>query len=220
MNKLLLLSLLTTLLAASNSQEDQAKAVKELNAKTYTATAFNYTPYDLFSIAFKDASKPFTIDDAPSAGSVFFDNSSKRKLDNGKEISVGRDSCCLTWDSSTTQPLVVRVVWSVIFDLAAYGKKGALGYNRETSRESAPGSRWCEQIVAIRPPDGADKPDEVFFHFLNDGTVQAQLGTYKTGLPLAGEALKAHATSLPPGQYCKKEIENPFFGVPRKPHME
>ena len=75
-------------------------------------------------------------------------------------------------------------------------------------------------MVDILPATGPDRPDTVLLHFLADGTVQARLGTFKTDVPLAAAEVKSHATRLPQGQFCRQEIENPFYGIPRKPHLE
>ena len=157
---------------------------------------------------------------APSGGSVFFRNSSKRELDNGDQVSVSSDNCCLIWDQSIDKPLRVRVVWSVVFDMTYHNGKSSVEYDERTSKMSSPGSRWCQAIVDILPAKGPERPTMVFFHFFTDGTVHAQLGTFKTDAPLPAAQVKLHSARLPQGQFCKQEIENPFYGIPRTPHME
>lgn len=188
--------------------------------KTFTAKAYNYTPHDLYSIVFKEVSLPLKIDEAPGADSVFNLNSGREQLDDGSEVKVGGESCCLIWNTPVDKPLRIRVVWSVIFDLRAFNAKPDNGYDREKSRHSAPGSSWCEAVIDVPPAIPGEKPDRAYFHFLPDGTVQARLGEFKNAMPLPSTEVKKHATPLPPGQFCKQEIENPYFGIPRKPHRE
>lgn len=207
-------------LTACNSKEKESPLQKALLDKTFTATSYNYTPYDIYSIAFKQASLPFKIDEAPSGGSIFFRDANIREMDNGEEVNFSSDSCCLIWDSSTDKPLRIRVVWSVVYDTTYYDGKSTISYDERTSKQSAPGSRWCQAIVDILPAAGSDHPTTVFFHFLTDGSVQARLGTFKTGEPLTAKEVALHSARLPPGQFCRQEIQNPFYGIPRQPHRE
>jgi hypothetical protein len=220
MKKSIFIALSIFILVACNSKEKEERMQQELSEKTFTATSYNYTPYDLYYITFKEISLPFKIDEAPSGGSVFFRNSSKRELDNGDQVSVSSDNCCLIWDQSIDKPLRVRVVWSVVFDMTYHNGKSSVEYDERTSKMSSPGSRWCQATVDILPAKGPERPTMVFFHFFTDGTVQAQLGTFKTDAPLPAAQVKLYSARLPQGQFCKQEIENPFYGIPRTPHME
>ena len=220
MKKIILIVFSIFMLIGCDSEEKETRLQKELNDKTFTTTSYNYTRYDLYSIAFKEISRPFKMDDAPSGGSIFFRNSSNAELDNGTRVAFSSDNCCFIWDKPINQPLRVKVVWSVVFDLDAFDRHTNYEYDERTSRGSAPGSRWCQAIVDILPASGSERPTTVFFHFLNDGTVQARMGTFKTGSPLTAELVSLHSTPLPRGQFCRQEIENPFYGIPRKPHRE
>lgn len=218
MKKITFIVIFIFIFSGCNSKEKEDRLQQELIAKTFTTTSYNYTPYNLYSIAFKEISRPFKMDDAPSGGSVFFRNSSSAELDNGDRVAFSSDNCCFIWDKPIDKPLRVKVIWSVIFDLQSFD--GHTSYDDRTSKESAPGSRWCEAIVDILPATGPERPTTVFFHFFSDGTVQAKMGTFKTGAPLNAEQVKLHSARLPQGQFCKQEIENPFYGIPRKPHRE
>lgn len=220
MKKIILILLSLSMLAACNAREKDDRLQKELSEQTFTTTSYNYTPYDLYSIAYKEISLPFNIDDAPSGGSIFFRDASERTLDNGEKVAVSSGNCCLSWDRPLDKPLRVRVVWSVVFDTRYHDGKSSMSYDERTSRQSSPGSRWCQAMVDILPATGPDRPTTVLLHFLADGTVQARLGTFTTDTPLAGAAVKLHATRLPQGQFCRQEIENPFYAIPRKPHLE
>lgn len=96
------------------------------------------------------------------------------------------------------------------------------GYDQRTSKKTAPGTRWCQAIIDIAPAPSPspERPSIVVLHFFNDGYVQANLGTFKTSRPLLSEEAKLHSAPLPEGKYCRQEVENPFYGIPIKPHME
>lgn len=141
-------------------------------------------------------------------------------MDNGKEVSYGSDTCCLIWDKPTDKPLKVRVVWSVVHDLDAFDGKASKDIDERNFKRAGPGNRWCEAIVDIVPLGGTMPPDTVIFHFLPDGTVQAHLGTNQSGTPLPSALVARHASPLPQGEFCKREIDNPYFGIPRTPHRE
>lgn len=207
-------------LAACNSEERQARLEQERLEKTLSTRSYNYTPHALYSIAFKDVGQTFNVAEAPGGGAIFFRSGNQEKMDNGEQVRFSSDNCCFIWSGPIDKPSRVRVVWNVIYDPRYQGGEGAPDYDERTSRKSAPGSRWCQAVVDIQPATGPDRPDMVFLHFLPDGSVQAQLGAFKTGQPLPAEQVELHTVPLPEGQFCKQEIDNPFYGIPRKPHRE
>lgn len=221
MKKIFVVILSLILLAACNAKEKEERIQTELGAKTFVTTSFNYTQFGLYSINFKKTSLPFKINEAASGGSIFSRaTSSKVTLQSGEKINYTTSNCCFIWDEPLDKPMQVRVVWSVVFDSAYHDGKSTVTYDERTSRESAPGSRWCEAIVSIIPSKSVEPPDTVVFHFLKDGTVQAQLATFLTEAPLDMRQIREHSTSPPSGQYCKQEIANPYYGVPNAPHRE
>lgn len=220
-NLILLIAVLAlSNLSACDSKENQARVLDTLSKKTFTTTSYNYTPYGLYAITFKDLSRPFKIDDAPGGGSVFVRDASFAALDNGDKIPFTTGNCCFIWDKPLDKPLRVKVIWNVVIDPAYYDGKSSVSYDERTSRESAPGTRWCEAVVDIAPASGGVQADSVVLHFLEDGSVQAQLASSKSDGPLPASVVKAHAANLPEGQFCKQEISNPFYGVQRAPHRE
>lgn len=221
MEKIVLFVFSLILLTACNSGESDAHSQHEPAAKTFVTTSYNYTPYGIYSINFRKSSVPFKIDQAASGGSIFKrSTTSQVLLDSGELVNFTSRNCCSIWNDPIEKSMQVRVVWSVVFDSAYYDGKSMVNYNERASRESAPGSRWCEAIVDIAPANNADQPDTVVFHFLNDGSVMGQLATFKTEAPLSTREIRKHMANLPPGKFCKTEIGNPYFGIPKAPHRE
>jgi hypothetical protein len=202
------------------SKEEEARRLEKLDETTFTTTAYNYTKYDIFSILYKDVSVPFDVENAANGGSVFFRNAGKKLLDNGQEVAGGGDTCCLIWNKETDKPLKIKVVWSVIYDLDSFDGKLSDQRDKRSLKGRGRGSAWCEAVVEVQPADRDLKADRVILHFLVDGTVQATLATFQTEKPLSSSLVEQHAVVLPEGQFCKNEIDNPFFGIPRAPHRE
>lgn len=216
---LLLLSFFISLaLGGCRSKEQETALVNDYVKKTFTATSYNYTPHGLFGIRFKVASVPFRIDETAGGGTVFPATADTVALDDGRLINFSAGNCCFTWDRPLAKPVLIRVVWSVVYDLDLFNGESSKNYDDRTSKISQPGSRWCEALVEIPAYAGTQRPDTVFFHFLPDGSVQAELGTAIQ--PLSADAVRQHSTTLARPQYCKQEIENPWRGVPRQPHRE
>jgi hypothetical protein len=207
-------------LMGCTSKEEEALRLEKLTESTFTTTLYNYTKFDLFSILYKDVAVPFDIEDAANGGSVFFRNSGRVLMDNNQEVAGGGDTCCLIWNKSTDKPLKIKVVWSVIYDLDSFDGKLSDKRDKRSFKGRGRGSAWCEAVVKVNPAEADFKADRVILHFLVDGTVQAELATLQTEKPLPSSLVEKHSTPLPEGQFCKNEIDNPFYGIPRAPHRE
>ena len=207
------------ILMASGCNAGDDAASKDSVEKTLSVDTYNYTKYELYYISFGDVKKKFVIDQAGYAPSVFFRNAGFVELGDGSKASYATGECCIVWNVTSKNPVKLKVVWNLVYDLAAFDRRG---YDERTMRESEPGTVWCEALVEVRQPH-PEKPWHLIFHFFPDGTVAAHLsaeGDLKSDGPLPLEEIKKHATPLPAGQYCLKQIDNPWYGIPRKPHME
>lgn len=220
MRKILLALASLFLLLGCDLKAWEAKRIEELDKRTFTSTAFNYTQFDIYSILYKDASVKFDVNNAVDGGSVFFRMSSNVELDNGTNAAMGGNTCCLIWGEPTDKPLRVRVVWSVIYDLDDFDGKSSDQRDPRSIRGRGRGNTWCEAFVDILPAKTNVPADSVVFHFLADGTVQAQLDKSPAEKPLASLEVAKHSTPLAEGQICRREIDNPFYNVPRTPHRE
>ena len=220
MKKIILLFAGIFSLIGCESKEEEARRQEERRRTTFTTTIYNYTKFDLFNVMYKVASIPFDVETAVNGGSVFFRNSDKVSMDNGQEVAGGGDTCCLIWSEATDRPLKIRVIWSVVYDLDYFD--GKLGDKRDTRsfKGRGGGSTWCEAIVDVQPANSNVKADKVVLHFLADGTIKAELATFQSQKPLPYTYVKRHAVPLPEGQFCKNEIDNPLYGIPRTPHRE
>jgi hypothetical protein len=204
------------------SKEEEQAELQDIAERTLSTTTYNYTKYELYHTNFMSADKKFEIESASPGGSVFFRNAGYEDLEDGTKVSFASGSCCFFWENRSNAPLKLRVVWSVIYSLSQFEGIESKSYDDRANKRPQPGSVWCEATVEISQPYPS-KPGELFLHFFPDGTLAAHLGEsgslqFDHPLPLA--EIKKHSTPLPQGQYCIKEIENPLYGIPRRPHME
>lgn len=205
------------ILGGCDSQDKSVQWRSEQLARTFNTSAYNYTENNIADIRFKLADLPFRIEDAASADSVYFRNASKTKLDDGQPVFYSPASCCFYWDKKTSKASL-KIVWQVVYDLSLFeGESGQ--FDHRTSKQAAPGSRWCEAIVPIREPYPKEA-DNLRLHFLRDGSVVALLGDVKDDQPLSSSEVAQHSAALAKGRYCLKEVDNPWYGIPRKPHRE
>ena len=165
MQKLTLWMISLALLSACDAMERDGPLRARLAEATFTTTSYNYTPYGLYSIAFKASGRPFNIDEAASGGSVLLRDASLATLDTGDKIPFTSGNCCIIWDRPLDQPLRVKVVWNVVIDPDYYDGKSSVDYDERTSTESAPGTRWCEAVIDIAPSKDAARPDAVVLDF-------------------------------------------------------
>lgn len=186
--------------------------------QTLNTSVYNYTDSNVTEVYFKFANLPFKIEEAAYAGPVYFRNASQTTMDNGQTVYYSSSACCFYWDKSVQPPVSLRVVWQVVYDLDLFeGESGR--FDHRASRAAAPGSRWCELVVPVRAPYPAQF-DNLRLHFLRDGAVVALVGDGKLEQPLPSAEVAVHAMTLPKGSHCQHEIDNPWYGIPRKPHRE
>lgn len=169
---------------------------KEKDVKTLDTVFFNYTAYKyIYGISFMNVEKPFRYDQAAGA------------------------SCCFLWNKKQTKPVTLRVVWAVVFDRAQHD---AANYDPYTSKESPPGTRWCEAIIPIQQPYPAN-PEELILELFPNGEMKAHFSSVsdppEASMPLSEEQYR-DLPGLPEGQYCLKEIPNPMYGLERPKHYE
>ncbi|ELX08955.1 hypothetical protein Jab_2c10130 [Janthinobacterium sp. HH01] len=186
---------------------------------TMTTSSYNYTTHNLYDISLKDATQAFDVAAAPRAGSVFFRNSSSALLDGGEKYQFSFADCCFMRDKHLRAPTKLRLVWSVVYDLDLFEGESGRDYDDRANKGAAPGSRWCSAVIDVPGPAPADA-DNLSLHFLPDGTVIGSYGKAQAPAPLTSAQVRAHATPMPKGQYCKQETTNPWFGIPRTPHRE
>lgn len=219
---LFIVGVLLALLSACKSKEQDQAEGEAIAALTLTTTTYNYTKYELYDVSFMDVNDKFDIEAAAPGGSVFFLQAGKSKLDDGTEITYDGASCCFFWKYKPDDKVKLRVIWNVIFDLKRfYGDESRI-YDKRNTKLPQPGTMWCEEIVEVRKPFPA-KLDTFYLHFFPDGTVAAHLsenGKLATNFPVSGLELKQHSTPLPPTEFCRHYVDNPWNGIPQRPRIE
>jgi hypothetical protein len=100
-------------------------------------------------------------------------------------------------------------------------------FEPHTSKQTRPGSAWCEYEVEIRETYGerygvGPYPNmvrnELFLHFYPDGTVEAHLGIEFNGdVPVIWRTDIAKRDQLPvlKDRACLREVANPVYGKPK-----
>lgn len=214
--KIFLLSILVVLAGCDSQDKNTQWRSKQLE-KTFNTTAYNYTGHNIADIRFSRADASFKIEDAASADSIYLRNASKTVLGNGDSVFYSSASCCFYFNK-INKPFSLKIIWQVVYDLDLFeGESGR--FDHRTSKNAAPGSLWCEAIVPLRElyPKEADN---LRLHFLRDGTVVALLGDVKEEQPLPVAEVTQHGAALAKGRYCVNEVDNPWYGIPHKPHRE
>lgn len=204
----------------SNAQEETER--KDLAGQTLSTTTYNYTKFELYDINFMNASRKFEIEKASPGESVFFRNAGHENLEDGTKVSFGSGACCFIWNNNKNDPVKIRVVWNLIYNLGWFEGPESQHYDNRVTKHPQPGSVWCEAIVDISQPYPM-KPDTFYLHFFPDGTVAAHIskqGDLKSNGPLPIGEIKKHLTPLPNDKHCLKETQNPWNGISRKPHVE
>lgn len=219
---LFIVGVLLALLSACKSKEQDQAEREAIAALTLTTTTYNYTKYELYDISFMDVNDKFDIEAAAPSGSVFFRNGGFLNLDDGTTISSETSSCCFFWKYKQEDKVKLRVVWNVIFDLKRFEGDESRTYNKRNTKLPQPGTAWCEEIVEVRRPFPV-KPGIFFLHFFPDGTVSAHLGEWGTLTfdgPVSSAEFKKHNSPLPPTEFCRHYVDNPWNGIPQRPRIE
>lgn len=211
---------LALMMIGCKSEQQEKKEQRELMAKTLSISTYNYTSYEIYAPRIMPTNER-DIQNSASADSVFFNTSGLKKIDNNVSVSFSTGGCCFLWEKNANHQKM-RVVWSVVYDHVKFYGNESKAYDDRKSKKPQPGSAWCEGEVAVMQPY-PEKGDKFYIHFLPDGTLAAHVSKYAdlvTNGPLSLEYIKQHLSPLPDGKYCLHEISNPWYGIPRKPHME
>ena len=186
---------------------------------TITTISYNYTGSEIQEILFSNAEASFNVKTAASGGSIFFRLAGTEAMNNGKNVWVGDEACCIVW-TGKNKPIRLQVLWHLVFDPDTY-ERSAKGNDERESLGAFRGSVWCRTIVEL-PQPYPSRPDALFLHFLPDGTVLARLterGTPRTGRALPSSLVQSHnRTAAAP--HCPMVIDSPWYKIHREPHRE
>ena len=211
----LVLTLAATLFGCDHSRSTP----NETAENTLTTISYNYTGSEIRQVLFSDANTKFDVRNAAPGGSPFSRFGSSELADNGGQVWVGARACCFVWNP-TEKEIKIKVVWHIVFEPDTYDEFVKLNDERD-SRDSPPGSVWCQTIVEVQKPYPLH-PEALFLHFLPDGVVFAKLseaGSLRSSHALPSPLVKSH-NRLANGARCPAVVDNPWYKIRREPHRE
>lgn len=188
--------------------------------KLIPTNLYNYTKYEIFFAAYHDAAVNFEITSAAPAGATSFRGGAGRDLGSGFVAHIDANWCCFWWDYKENEDVHLKVVWLEIFDSDIYERETAKIDERNVKR-ALPGSQWCEAIVKVNKPYPSN-PGAVVFHFLPDGSVEANIAaasTFEGHEPYTAEKLATYSVRSD-RPLCRLFIGNPWYSIPRKPYQD
>lgn len=211
--RILLVSFTGLMLVSGCNKADKS----DMASREIDLSIINYTKYNIADVRFKLAKSKATFDDWPVAGSIYFRNTSYEKLDNGQKYSYVRRNCCATLGGAQAGDKI-RVLWNLVYDLAIFEGDGSSSYDQYAAPYPRPGSRWCVAIVKL--PALSREDNNLTFHILPDGQLKLTSGVSENLIPLASGEVKLHEEKAVAEKYCETEVDNPWYGLTPRKHME
>ena len=201
---------------------------RDPNFEILTIGTFNYTDYAIYGLYLMPLNKN-DIDFAAAAGVR------EAQPRSATEWEMGSSGPALAWDLRWKSPRKFKVWWERVFDkelfrrYGPYPKDGNMfdPYDPYTTKQTRPGSAWCEGVVEIKeqfgepfgPPFPNMKRRELVLYFFPDGTVKGSLefSSYE-GMHLVDIAKRDELPVLR-DRACLKEVPNPLYGKPKPVRM-
>lgn len=194
------------------------------NFEILAVGAYNYTEYDIYGSYLLPLDKNDLDYSAPTGSGRAMPRNATRWEHSGS-------SPALAWDTRWTTPRRFKLWWHRITDLELYEKSGPYPkgggmfdpFDPYTTKQTRPGSAWCEGEVEIREQFGelfgepypGRRRRQMILYFYPDGTVQGHLEfAADSEIMLVDIAKRDHLIKLK-DRACLKEIANPFFGKKR-----
>jgi hypothetical protein len=194
------------------------------NFRIMAVGAYNYTDYDIYGSYLLPLEKNDIDYAAHAAGG-------RAQPPDSAGWERTRSGPGLAWDKRWATPRKFKVWWHRITDMALY--KQSLPYPKGggmfdpfdpyTSKQTRPGSAWCEGEVEIREqfdelfgePYPYRRRDEMTLYFYPDGTVQGHLEFAADSEIKLVDIAKRNELPKLTDRACLKEVANPFFGKKR-----
>ncbi len=197
---------------------------RDPNFEILTVGAFNYTDYAIYGLYLLPLHKNDI--DAAAAASV-----GEPQPRGARDWHMHSSGPAVAWDRRWKSPRRFKVWWERVIDKELFNESGPYSkdgnmfdpYDPYTTKQTRPGSAWCEGEVEIKEqfgePYGPPFPNlirrELVLYFYPDGTVKGSLefGGFRDfkGLDIA----KRDELSVLRGRACLKEVPNPLFGKPQ-----
>jgi hypothetical protein len=171
------------------------------NYEIVKVAIFNYTRSDIYDVYLSNPG-PTDID---RASGVMGSPAAEDGGGDWQDIGI---MSTLAWDWRWQTPKHFNLIWLSIVDQQAYESKG--DYNPYRSKETAPGSAWCQLDITFDVPPDRSKGNLYLLHFFPDGHV---ITSRVDQIPVPIAEFKDRA-SLPvlKGYPCLHTVPNPKFG--------
>lgn len=189
---------------------------------------YNYTTNQILGVYILQQNK----NDIDNAGST--SGRPATQFGAQKWSGSGGSGANLAWDKRWESPYKFKIWWEHVFDKdldsksGPYPKGGGMfdPYDPYTTKQTRPGTAWCEYEVKIKEtykePYGDPFPgrfrDKLNLYFYPDGTVQGHLlmGGEENDKDFKGEDIaNRNQLSVLKGKPCIKEVSNPLYGKPK-----
>lgn len=186
--------------------------------------AYNYTDYDIYGLYLMPVDKN-SIMFAAEAGVR------EAQPRSAKHWEMGSSGPALAWNRRWKSPHKFKIWWHRVFNKEMFRRSGPFPkggdmfdpYDPYTTKETRPGSAWCEGEVEIKEqfgePYGPPFPNltrsELVLYFYPNGTVKGSLefGGFE-GIKLF-DIIKRSELPVLKDRACIKEVPNPLFGKPK-----
>lgn len=198
---------------------------RDPNIKIIAVGAYNYTDYDIYGVFLLPPERD-SIEYAARTTGRRATADSESQWDGGPGSSPS-----LAWDLRWKTPKRFKVWWHRVTDAelyersSPYPKGGGMfdPYDIYASKETRPGSAWCEYEVEVKETFGEffgapfpqRRRDTLILYFYPDGTVQAHLEYGVEPDVSVVDIKKRHSLPVLKERPCIKEVSNPFFGHKR-----
>lgn len=174
------------------------------NFEIMVAGAYNYTPYDIYDVFIL----PIEKNDISSAASTSGGKAAQPTDDQWHLTGMGPN---FAWNYRWQVPKQLKVWWFQVIDPQTSAARNS-GYDKYTTKDTAPGGEWCEAKIEVREAPQKGHANDFVLHFFPDGHVEANI--YHSSVATVPRVAFRDRSTLPrlKGRTCLQTISNPYFG--------